>query len=112
MAVNGGGEKLGVNKANVMVMTNHNVTTTLSCFRFKAHLESVHGTVLHEPGKTAVTGNPCPEPEPCKQDDIAELRSSFAFCTLLLLDTYDSYRQCDGDRIMNASSCCVTPPIM
>lgn len=36
---------------------------------------------------------------PCKVDDIGELRSGFAFCALLLRDTYDAYRQCDGDRI-------------
>lgn len=54
---------------------------------------------IHEPGHTAVTGSACPSPEPCKQDDIGEIRSSFGFCALLLLDTYDAYRQCDGDRI-------------
>ena len=46
-----------------------------------------------------MTGSACAEAEPCDQDDIGELRSSFAFCGLLLLDTYDSYRHCDGDRI-------------
>lgn len=66
--------------------------------RFKGHL-ATHGEVLDEPGKTAVTGNPCPEARPCKQDDLMQLQSSFAFCALLLLDTYDAYRQCDGDRI-------------
>lgn len=46
-----------------------------------------------------MTGSACGQSSPCKKDDVGELRSSFAFHALLLLDTYDAYRQGDGNRI-------------